>query len=304
MEAQAIEKAYRNPIPNFGFQTLVAITNNVRLKSVLTLEDVCKDLERNGALIANGFTDGADDFNQLVELYSGKVTKDPARSSSSKNTAEIKAGVCEMGLHMENGNLPYSPDIQWFYCISPASKGSETTLCDGEQVYKKMKPSIRRLFDENNIKYDRLIPWENVKNYLSIELGKSPEEIGQSDLDYVNETHYGQRYTVFDRNLIRSELVTSAVVKSSFSGRAAFCNSLLGPSVNYEPPQITWEDGSVIDIHILDEIRALTEDLTYDHFWAQGDIVIIDNTRVMHGRRYLEDSGRRILGAQSYLKGE
>ena len=33
------------------------------------------------------------------------------------------------------------------------------------------------------------------------------------------------------------------------------------------------------------------------------DVVVIDNSRVMHGRRRLADPGRRIFGAQSYRKG-
>jgi len=35
----------------------------------------------------------------------------------------------------------------------------------------------------------------------------------------------------------------------------------------------------------------------------KGDLVVIDNTRVMHGRRRLDDPSRRIFGAQSYRIG-
>lgn len=303
MEEVMSDQVYRNPIPNYGFQTLHTLTEGLNIKDYLTLEDLHKDLMRGGALIIKGFSDDVDHFNSLIECFSRKVTKDPARKSSTQHTAEIKAGVEEMGLHRENGNLPYCPDIQWFYCMQPAAKGSETTLCDGEQVYQKMAPEVRRLFESNLIKYDRLIPWDNVKSYLSVELEKPFESVGYGDLEYVNEIHPGQKYSVFDRNLVKSERFVSAIQTSIFSGRQAFCNSLLGPSFNYEPPKITWEDGSQIDIRVFDEVRRVTESLTYDHFWEEGDMMVVDNSRVMHGRRYLEDPKRRIFGAQSYIKG-
>ena len=78
---------------------------------------------------------------------------------------------------------------------------------------------------------------------------------------------------------------------------------MLGPSVNYEPPRITWENGDDISLDIWDELKDVTERNTYSHFWKKGDIVVIDNTRVMHGRRRLDDQSRRIFGAQSYRVG-
>lgn len=87
------------------------------------------------------------------------------------------------------------------------------------------------------------------------------------------------------------------------SGKRSFCNSILGPSVNYEPPKITWDNGEEIDLDIWDIVKEITAKNTYKHFWNKGDIIVIDNKRVMHGRCALEDTQRRIFGAQSYIKG-
>jgi len=304
MAVKAIDLAYRNPIANYGFQTLNALGDDAKLRDVLNIDTLNRDLARNGALIARGFADDLDEFNETVESFSSRVTKDPARKSSTKSTAEIKAGVCEMGLHRENGNLPFCPDLQWFYCLEAAENGSETTMCDGVQVYQKMNPGLRRMFESKPVKFDRLIPWQNVRTFLSVELEQDFDSVTFADLDAVNELVPNQKYSIYDSNLIRSELTISAIATSSFSKRPAFCNSLLGPSVNYEPPVITWADGSEIPMTAWDQIRRLTEELTYDHFWEKGDMVVIDNARVMHGRRHLDDPGRRIFGAQSYRLGE
>ncbi|CAM3660609.1 hypothetical protein GCM10009799_47040 [Nocardiopsis rhodophaea] len=36
--------------------------------------------------------------------------------------------------------------------------------------------------------------------------------------------------------------------------------------------------------------------------WEDGDIVLVDNSRVMHGRRAITDPDRTILNSQSYAR--
>jgi alpha-ketoglutarate-dependent taurine dioxygenase len=290
----------RTPLPRFGFELIENLKPDQRVAGTVSTGQLYEDLARSGVVIYRNFADTLDDFNELVSAHSSRVTFDPARKTATDNTAEIDAGDLEMGLHQENGNLPFTPDLQWFYCMEPAAKGSETTVCDGTRVLEALTPATRRLFEQRRIKYTRRIPWPNVQRFLGIELQVAQQDVNDSHLDRVNERVPGQRYRRLDEFLVASERVTSAIVVSRFSGRAAFCNSLLGPSVNYEPPLITWDDGSDIDFEVWDEIKDVTSRCTYDLFWNKGDIVAIDNSRVMHGRRRLLDPARRIFGAQSY----
>lgn len=297
-------QALRCPIPGFGFELIQSSSVNENVLRSTSTRDLYTDLARSGVVIYRNFADTLDDFNQFVSKHSARVTFDPARTPSTSNTAEIAAGRLEMGLHRENGNLPFSPDIQWFYCLQQASRGSQTTFCDGSRVLRELSPATRKAFERRKIKYARRIPWTNVKRYLSVELRIPEAEIDDTHLQLVNEEVEGQTYRRLDDNLIYSERETDAIIVSAFSGKRAFCNSLLGPSVNYEPPTISWADGEDIDFAIWDEIKEVTERLTYELFWSHGDIVVVDNSRVMHGRRRLDDSARRIFGAQSYRKGD
>lgn len=291
------------PIPNHGFDLVEPVDPAAKLVDLLETKSLYDYLGHSGALILRGFKDSLDDFSELVTQHSARVTFDPARKTSTKNTAEINAGRYSMDLHRENGNLPFNPDIQWFFCLEPAAVGSQTTLCDGARVLFEMSSSTRRSFEKYKIRYARRLPWSNVRHLLSVELGVPEDEINDSHLQFVNESVEGQTYRRLDSGLIASSFVTSAITTSAFSGRKAFCNSLLGPSINYEPPRITWEDGGEIDFPVWDEIRELTDRYTYDIDWQSRDIVVIDNSRVMHGRRHLDDPSRRIFGAQSYRKG-
>lgn len=294
---------YRHPTPCYGFECVYAVEPGLRVFDSMNTAALYEDLAHSGAVIYRDFSDSLEDFNDFVSAHSSRVTFDPARKAATANTAEIEAGVHEMGLHRENGNLPFNPDLQWFYCLEAASVGSETTLCDGERVLFDLSPKTRKRFESRAIRYARRIPWHNVRRFLSIELQLPIDSVTDEHLQQVNDQVAGQTYRRIDQNLIASELVISAVETSCFSGRKAFCNSMLGPSVNYEPPRITWADGEEIALEIWDEIKEVIARNTYNHFWKKGDIVVIDNTRVMHGRRRLDDISRRIFGAQSYRIG-
>ncbi|MBJ9973995.1 TauD/TfdA family dioxygenase [Pseudomonas sp. S75] len=294
---------YRQPAPGYGFECIHAVEPGLRVLDTMSTADLYEDLAHSGVVIYRDFADSLEHFNDFVSAHSSRVTFDPARKAATANTAEIEAGVHEMGLHRENGNLPFNPDLQWFYCLAAASVGSETTLCDGERVLFELSASTRKRFQAQPIRYARRIPWHNVRRFLSIELQLPLERVTDEHLEQVNQQVTGQTYRRIDQNLIASELIISAVDISRFSGRLAFCNSMLGPSVNYEPPRITWADGEAIALEIWDEIKEVTARLTYPHFWNKGDIMVVDNTRVMHGRRRLDDLGRRIFGAQSYRLG-
>ena len=87
-----------------------------------------------------------------------------------------------------------------------------------------------------------------------------------------------------------------------FGTRLSFANSILGPSYHYEKPSITFADGTSIPDDVIAEIDSVSAARTEDIDWCDGDVVIIDNTRVMHGRRAVLDPERReIFVALGYV---
>jgi alpha-ketoglutarate-dependent taurine dioxygenase len=55
------------------------------------------------------------------------------------------------------------------------------------------------------------------------------------------------------------------------------------------------EDGSKIPAEVVREIEAVSEACTVELPWWDGDLIMIDNTRVLHGRRAFNDQKRAIL---------
>jgi alpha-ketoglutarate-dependent taurine dioxygenase len=265
---------------------------------------ILSKLAAHGYLLFRGFPADLSVFSEFVKSYSTRVTLDPARKFHGGNVAQkVDAGVDAMGLHLENGNSPFRPDLCWFFCEKAATRGSQTTVCDGCEVWDAANETARRQFLAQDIIYERRVEEPKWKVFAFHNLGGSipMEEIRLEHLQgMVNDQKNTTIKAQPDGSIIYS-FRTPAVLRTELGSRLAWANSIFGPSYNYEAPRIFFADGRDIPVELLEEMRTLTEKLTFNIDWQDGDIALIDNTRVMHGRRAIEDTGRKIYNALSYL---
>src|SRR5437899_157952 len=100
------------------------IVINNKKRNILDIEKkyILENLETDGALHLKNFDTSADAFSKFIEKIASRITNDPAREASTKNAQLIMAGDMAMGLHLENGNAPYIPDFQFFYCQKAPKK--------------------------------------------------------------------------------------------------------------------------------------------------------------------------------------
>lgn len=272
----------------------------------LNRNDLLTKLAEYGAVLLRGFPTTTDQFSKLVDLVTPKTAIDPAREFFAKNVQLVDSGVNEIGLHCENGTTPLVPHIVWFYCERAASQGSQTTICDGVAVWNLLSPEAKELFLSRRIIFSR-----NVKNDLWVKYVKhhyphlhGESHISQKMLDDVFSSISGANVSLnSDGSLFLSHAVFAAK-KTFFSSSIAFANSLFGPSHNYEAPQISFENGEMLPDWLLAESRGKAASLTIDIPWETGDIVLIDNSRVMHGRRRITDTNRKLFTALGFLPEE
>lgn len=260
-------------------------------------------LAETGYVLLRGFDTDMEAFSALVERVGSRQSLDPAREFFSKVAQKVDSGTDAIGLHCENGNSPFWPDIAWFYCQQAASKGSQTTVCDGQIVWRMLSEEARALFSKEPIMYSRRVSEEQWKNYVfhCANQSKAREDITLKDLEDLMSGSGSARVEAIDNGAIFYSCTVGAARASTLNKDTAFANSILGPSYNYESPIICFESGAEIPEAILAEIREVTERCTANIDWQDGDIVVIDNKRVMHGRRCIEDANRKIYNALSYL---
>jgi len=254
------------------------------------------DLNKSGWTILRGYSVNMHGFSELVARLCQHITFDPAREYSEENTQKVDAGLGPIGLHIENGNTPRCPDLVAFYARTAAFEGSQTTICDGVDVFAAMPEKMRTRWSQK-MTVSRTLPEELWKRYLV------NEHPALSDPSQITETHIlqfkaatpGQDYEMHEDGSMTYHLSLDPVRKSNFSGGAGFANAVLGPSHNYQPPRYHLADGSKVSSDEIAELADIAETCTHEINWQDGDIAVLDNTRVMHGRRAIIDAKRELF---------
>lgn len=268
--------------------TLIARQENQRVDQD-TITKAKQQLQKSGWVLLRGFNHDLEAFSALVSHFCSKLTFDPAREFTNDTAQKVDAGTQAIGLHIENGNTPFPPDVVAFYSRKSASVGSQTTLCDGQKIFNAMPTHLQSLFEKNMV-VSRTLPEALWKRYVANEhpLIDNPEQVTQQRLQELMNMLPGQTGTVNDQGELYYRLCFSPILVNTQSGQRAFANAILGPSFNYQAPTYEFEGGQALDGQTKAEIADLAEQCTLELAWQDGDMVLIDNTRVMHGRRAIQ----------------
>jgi alpha-ketoglutarate-dependent taurine dioxygenase len=279
---------------DFGTTILGSADKNI---FELNREDVINLFNSSSALLFRGFNVDTDTFKKFTELFSTNFVSyiGGAYSREMINGDKTLLSVTGGKLHTAvplHGEMYYrkqKPDIIWFYCASPALKDGETTICDGVQVYNELSDSTQELLHKKRLKYIRTYPadvWQRIYQTDDLNLVEK--------VCHNNDTHL----KLNPDHSITTEYVSSAIQKSRCGNHKVFINNIL-PVVAQEiagsnSSLVRLEDDSKIPDSVISEIKDVTERLTHLISWQKGDVVMIDNTRLLHGRRSFSDNQRDI----------
>jgi alpha-ketoglutarate-dependent taurine dioxygenase len=260
---------------------------NILSLDVTTIQNLFKS---SGALLLRGFELNEQIFPAFVRQFTSQFLRDDYGNSKAPDPTggyvqSVTLGNKPIELHCENALSAERPDILWFYCAAPALKDGQTTICDGVSVWEQLSVEVQRLFLTKKAKYTITVPRQ-------IYLNKDKEII----LRIGALKFAGTTYRFNDDDSLTIEYVVAAVNKTKYGSQLAFANSITGPYPSY---QTTFEDGSSIPLAAMQEIKQLHQKLTENIPWQAGDLVMIDNSRFLHGRRAFDDKQRRIFSMMS-----
>lgn len=277
-------------------QTQIQITYNEKQLSDLDVEWILQELSQNGYCLLRGYQPTVESFSELINKLCGTVTYDPARALSHDSVQKVDAGVDAIGLHIENGNTPRVPNILGFFCNKAARLGSQTTLCDGVELLDALSQEIKKLF-VNPITVSRNLSKQQWTSYIAQEHPdlKGADQVTHRHLHEMLSLYPGHSAEINTDGSINYELNVDAIRTSPLCDKPAFANAILGPSFNYNTPQYRLSNNKSVTSALSNQLEVLAEECTQEINWQDGDILLIDNWRVMHGRRAIKDAVRREL---------
>jgi alpha-ketoglutarate-dependent taurine dioxygenase len=216
----------------------------------------------------------------------------------------------DITLHNELSYVQQPPTRIFFFCETAPPTGGETPIVDCRRVLGAMDAGLLDRFESRQIRY--------VKNMHGGKgFGKSWQDHFETDDRSVVEQYLregGVEFEWLDNGTLRTSQVRPAVIAHPKTGQRVWFNqatlwhvSDLGDQgrVLVEkfteaglPTHAYFGDGSPIDETDLDAIRKLTWREAVVFPWQPGDLLMLDNILVAHGRKAYAGP-RNILVAMS-----
>ena len=267
-------------------------------------------LERGAILFRDFGIDDVDKFDFLVASF-GEI-KGEYRYGSTPRT-QISNGIFtaseyppseEIALHSENSYQREWPLKLIFCCVTPATSGGETPIGDLRRITTLIDKAVLEEFTQRGVRYVR-----NYSPYLDVSWQNSFRTKDRFAVDRLCSNMGIQTRWRDDGTLQTIQECQGATFHPDL-GETVFFNqahlfhpSALSPDlrealievcggIDYLPRNAFYGDGGAIEEETLHHVRQAFRCAERSFQWRTGDVLLLDNMQVAHGRKPY--SGQRV----------
>ena len=277
-------------------------------------EALMAQLAIHGAIVFRG-CDIADDqrFDRFVTAFGlenfphdGSLSNAVRRNRTPRIfTANEAPCDVEIFLHHEMAQTPLFPRYLFFCCEQAAAVGGATPLCRSDVLLQRLQARLPRFIERCRQKgacYALVMP--GVADQASGQgrswretLGVESKEAAEARLASL---HYQWQWLPEECLAVTTPALP--LVRHTSAGQEVFFNQLIAAFCGWQDQRneqsrsVTYGDGSTIDEEDLKAATDIAYELSFDLNWQTGDVALIDNDRVMHGRRPFHGS-RSVLAS-------
>jgi len=277
-------------------------------------EELVKQVERHGAVLFRGFgLQSAEDFDRFICAFNLKnfpyeeslsnavrVNFTPRVFSANEAPPEVK-----IYFHHEMAQTPIFPSKLFFFCLQAAEEGGATPLCRSDILFEEIErqlPEFAQKCELHGLQYKNVMPaandaasgmgrsWQSTFSVTSREMAE----------DRLRELNYSWEWLANDC-LSATTPVLPAVLEVE-PGRKTFFNQLIAAFRGWKDERndpakaIKLGNGEPLDKNAVLQVAEIADQLSFDIPWQSGDVALIDNFVVMHGRRPFQGT-RKVLAS-------
>lgn len=265
-------------------------------------DELAAALDRHGAVCFRGFAvGGVAGFATACETvaaplmeYRDRATPRTVVAGRVLTATDYPPNVA-ITLHNEHVFAAEFPWRLFFHCLRPAAEGGETPLADVRRVYACLPVGIRDEIARRGLRYVRRLgarfglDWRDafqtedratVERYCR-EAGITWEWVG----DTVRTCQRRPAVAVHPRTGERVWLNHAVTLHTASlePAKRRMLRKLFGP--DELPNDVTYGDGAPIADEVITVVRQAYDDAAVLLPWQAGDVLVVDNLLVAHGRR-------------------
>lgn len=272
-------------------------------------------LVREKAVVLRGFAVTQDSYDALADLLLpdrlAYVHGNSPRTKVGRNlyTSTEYPAEYEISMHNEMSYAAFWPSRILFHCAIAAETGGATPVVDGHLWLESLDTEVREAF-AGGVRYTQNL-------HDGVGFGKSWQATFETDDREVVEeflTGTGAEHQWLSDGTLRVSLLCRSTLAHPVTGTEVWFNqadqfhpaglgedaAVLAAVVPEDelPQHAVFADGSPIPDAYIRHIQATGMRLAVDVDWQVGDLLLVDNVAVAHGRRSYTGQ-RRILVAMS-----
>jgi Taurine catabolism dioxygenase TauD, TfdA family len=279
-------------LPEPGRPQVVVERENERSTLDINPAEIVALYKAHGAILLRGFGADVKQFNLFSRQFcaTSVVNESPGRRpiDPGHNIHTVDGGTGPFSFHPELSREPWKPDAAFFGCLSAPSRGGATTICDGVALARELPEQVKQGLTGRRLLHIKPT-WPDL---LEFWLGSADP----SDKCLATPPpHCPYHFRRVDGDIVRY-FTRPALHKPMFIDAPAFGNFLLFARFNHNRHDYPLLDnGQPVPESWLQAIKVTGDRLGAAVSWETGDVLMLDNTRFMHGRTAILDAKERLI---------
>ncbi|MCH9695312.1 MAG: TauD/TfdA family dioxygenase [Gammaproteobacteria bacterium] len=277
-------------------------------------DQLLEQLAQHGAILFRGFPiKDAEDFDSVIRTFRlDSFTYQESLSNAVRvNRTELVFTANEappevsIFLHHEMAQTPLFPSRLFFCCETAPESDGETPICRSDVLLDRLQerePDFVAACENLGVRYSNVMPAQDDPESGQGRSWKSTLDAADTAEAEMRLDKLGYAYEWLPDNTLRVTTPVLPAIRTLVGGRRVFFNQLIAAfrgwqDVRNDPRKsICFGDDSEIPTDSMNVAIELADELSFNLAWQDGDVALIDNYLVMHGRRPFKGK-RRVLAS-------